>query len=99
VALVRERNIPTELPPLVGEVIANVCGLRVSGQSGGSPLAVISLDRTKHTRKNNPSLWGTLAHKQSRLLTVEAKKKEAVSIKSNFRYLTITLLFETFNVV
>jgi hypothetical protein len=26
VALVRERTIPTELPPLVGEVSANFCG-------------------------------------------------------------------------
>jgi hypothetical protein len=26
VAWVRERTIPTERPPLVGEVIANVCG-------------------------------------------------------------------------
>jgi hypothetical protein len=26
VALVRERTIPTERPPLVGEVSANVCG-------------------------------------------------------------------------
>jgi hypothetical protein len=25
-ALVRERTIPTELPPLVGEVSANYCG-------------------------------------------------------------------------
>jgi hypothetical protein len=24
---VRERTIPTERPPLVGEVIANICGL------------------------------------------------------------------------
>jgi hypothetical protein len=30
VALVRERTIPTEQPPLVGEVSANVCGYRVS---------------------------------------------------------------------
>jgi hypothetical protein len=28
VALVRERTIPTELPPLVGEVSANFCGQR-----------------------------------------------------------------------
>jgi hypothetical protein len=25
-ALVSKRNIPTELPPLVGEIIANFCG-------------------------------------------------------------------------
>jgi hypothetical protein len=37
VAPVRERTIPTERPPLVGEVSANVYGWRVSrGQSGGS---------------------------------------------------------------
>jgi hypothetical protein len=28
VALVRERTVPTERPPLVGEVSANICGLR-----------------------------------------------------------------------
>jgi hypothetical protein len=37
VAVVRERTIPTERPPLVGEVSANVCGYRVPrGQSGGT---------------------------------------------------------------
>jgi hypothetical protein len=30
VPLVRERTIPTKRPPLVGEVSANFCGLRVS---------------------------------------------------------------------
>jgi hypothetical protein len=35
--LVRERTIPTERPPLVGEVIASFCGYRVPrGQRGGS---------------------------------------------------------------
>jgi hypothetical protein len=34
---VRERTIPTERPPLVGEVIANYCGYRVPrGQRDGS---------------------------------------------------------------
>jgi hypothetical protein len=34
---VRERTIPTERPPLAGEVIANFCGLRVPrGQRDGS---------------------------------------------------------------
>jgi hypothetical protein len=34
---VRERSIPTERPPLVGEVIANFCGSRVTrGQRDGS---------------------------------------------------------------
>jgi hypothetical protein len=34
---VRERTIPTERPPLVGEVITNLCGQRVPrGQRGGS---------------------------------------------------------------
>jgi hypothetical protein len=33
----RERTIPTEQPPLVGEVIANFCGKRVPrGQRDGS---------------------------------------------------------------
>jgi hypothetical protein len=36
--LVRKRTIPTERPPLVGEVSANFCGYRVSrGQRDGSP--------------------------------------------------------------
>ena len=35
VALVRERTIPTERPPTVGEVSANFCGLRgVTGPHG-----------------------------------------------------------------
>jgi hypothetical protein len=34
---VRERTIPTERPPLVGEVTANVCGYKVPrGQRDGS---------------------------------------------------------------
>jgi hypothetical protein len=38
VALVHKRTIPTERPPLVGEVGANFCRLRVSrGQLNGSP--------------------------------------------------------------
>jgi hypothetical protein len=37
VALVRERTIPTKLPPLAGEVSVNFCGWRVShGQRDGS---------------------------------------------------------------
>jgi hypothetical protein len=37
-ALVRKRTIPTERPPLVGEVSANFCGQWVSGgQRNGSP--------------------------------------------------------------
>jgi hypothetical protein len=42
VALVREQTIPTERPPLVGEVSANFADRGVShGQCGGSPTAVI----------------------------------------------------------
>jgi hypothetical protein len=38
VALVRERTISTERPPLVGEVSAKFCGKKVSrGQRSGSP--------------------------------------------------------------
>jgi hypothetical protein len=38
VALARKRTTPTERPPLVGEVIANYCGKRMSrGQRNGSP--------------------------------------------------------------
>jgi hypothetical protein len=37
VALVRERTIQTELPPLIGEVSANVCGYKMSrGKRDGS---------------------------------------------------------------
>jgi hypothetical protein len=37
-ALVRERTIPAERPPLVGEVSANFCDRGVShDQFGGSP--------------------------------------------------------------
>jgi hypothetical protein len=37
-ALVREGTVPTQRPPLVVEVIANVCGQRVQrGQRNGSP--------------------------------------------------------------
>jgi hypothetical protein len=37
VALVRERTIPTQRPPLIGEVSANVCGHTIScGQHNGS---------------------------------------------------------------
>jgi hypothetical protein len=44
VTLVRERTIPTERPPLVGEVIANFCGQRVSrGQRDGFPWSLISV--------------------------------------------------------
>jgi hypothetical protein len=43
---VRERNISTERPPLVGEVSANVCGSRVPrGQSEGSLLPYFLLSR------------------------------------------------------
>jgi hypothetical protein len=42
-ALVRERTIPTERPPLVGEVSANFSDRGVSrGQREGSPTAVSS---------------------------------------------------------
>jgi hypothetical protein len=41
VALVRKQTTPTERPPLVGEISANLCGQRVSrGQRNGSPTAV-----------------------------------------------------------
>jgi hypothetical protein len=46
VALVREQTIPTERPPLVGEVSDNFADRGVShGQCGGSPTAVISISR------------------------------------------------------
>jgi hypothetical protein len=44
VALVRKRTIPTERPPLVGEVSANFCGKRVlRGQSNEFPRPLISV--------------------------------------------------------
>jgi hypothetical protein len=41
-ASVRELTIPTEQPPLVGEVSSNFCGWMSRSQRGGSPTAVIS---------------------------------------------------------
>jgi hypothetical protein len=47
VALVREPTIPTEQPPLVGEVSAKFCGERASrGQSNGFPRSLISVFQT-----------------------------------------------------
>jgi hypothetical protein len=44
VALVLEQTIPTERPPLVGEVTANFCGKRLSrGQRNGFPRWLISV--------------------------------------------------------
>jgi hypothetical protein len=44
IALVRERTIPKERPPLVGEVSANFGDIEVSrNQRRGSPTAVISV--------------------------------------------------------
>src|SRR5215510_14702840 len=45
VAFVRERTIPTERPPPVGEVSANFCGSRRGsrGQRNGSPRPLISV--------------------------------------------------------
>jgi hypothetical protein len=43
-ALVRQRTIPTERPPLVGEVSANFSGQRVSrGHRNDSPRSLISV--------------------------------------------------------
>jgi hypothetical protein len=43
VVLVRKRTIPTERPPLVGEVSAHFCGESMSrGQRNGSPRPLIS---------------------------------------------------------
>jgi hypothetical protein len=43
VPLVRKQTIPTERPPLVGEVSANFCRQRVSrGQHNGIPRPLIS---------------------------------------------------------
>jgi hypothetical protein len=48
VALVRERTIPTERQPLLGEVSANFCRQRVSrGQRDGSPQPYSHLSRPK----------------------------------------------------
>jgi hypothetical protein len=48
---VRERTIPTERPPLVGEAIANLCGERMPrGQRNGSlrPYSLGFLDRSRY---------------------------------------------------
>jgi hypothetical protein len=47
---VRERTIPTQRPPLVGEIIANICGLRVPrGQREGSYGRILDfLDRCRY---------------------------------------------------
>jgi hypothetical protein len=46
--LVRERTIPTERPPLVGEVIGNFCGYVVPrGQRDGSPRPYSRISRQK----------------------------------------------------
>jgi hypothetical protein len=42
--LIRKRTMPTERPPLVGEVSANFCGYRVSrDQRNGFPRPLISV--------------------------------------------------------
>jgi hypothetical protein len=44
VALIHKRTIPTERPPIVGEVSTNVCGERLSrGQRNRSPRQLISI--------------------------------------------------------
>jgi hypothetical protein len=44
VALVRKRTMPTERPPLVSEVSANLCGYRVlRGQRNEFPRPLISV--------------------------------------------------------
>jgi hypothetical protein len=44
VAVVRKRTVPTERPPLVGEVSANLCGQRVlRGQRNEFPSPLISV--------------------------------------------------------
>jgi hypothetical protein len=44
VAVVRKRTIPTERPPLVGEVSANLCGQRVlRGERNEFPRPLISV--------------------------------------------------------
>jgi hypothetical protein len=44
VVVVRKRTIPTERPPLVGEVSANLCGQRVlRGQRNEFPRPLVSV--------------------------------------------------------
>jgi hypothetical protein len=48
VAWVQERSIPTERPPLIGEINANFCGYRMpSGQRDGSPLPYSRFSRSE----------------------------------------------------
>jgi hypothetical protein len=60
VALVRERTIPTERPPLVGEVSANFCGesgveWSVRRITYGRDLGF--LDRVVYTKRQNVSVY------------------------------------------
>jgi hypothetical protein len=50
IVLVRERTIPTERPPLVGEVIANFCGLGCNVVSVTDPYGRILsfLDKSRY---------------------------------------------------
>jgi hypothetical protein len=55
VAVVRKRTIPTERPPLVGELSSNLCGYRVlRGQRNEFPRPLIT-DFLDHSRYRNPS--------------------------------------------
>src|SRR5215467_1853563 len=79
VALVRERTIPTERPPPVGEVSANFCGSRgVTWSVQRAPTAVnlfsrpeplllysssSSVDLTRHTRLSGPRSRPTTTQK------------------------------------
>jgi hypothetical protein len=64
--LVRTRTIPTEWPPLVGEVSANFCGQRVSrGQRNGSPRPLISGFKTEEFL----DIWLNIGQFQSKIST------------------------------
>jgi hypothetical protein len=58
VALVHERTIPTEQPPLVSEVSTNFCGWRVSrGQRNGSPRPYSRLSRPVEVSASEEKLF------------------------------------------
>jgi hypothetical protein len=86
-ALVRERTIPTERPPPVGEVSANVCGKRgVTWSAQRVPMAVnlFFLDRSRYLfYSSSSSIYLTrLSGPRSKPTTTLCKHKE-VEIYSN----------------
>src|SRR5215510_191291 len=95
VALVRERNIPTERPPPVGEVSANFCGKRGvtwSAQRNPTAVNICFLDRSRYffysssssidlTRLNGPRSRPTTTQKN--LVAPRIEPETSVSVARN----------------